>query len=111
MAFDGMIKKRGQHVRERKHPGICGRRPDRKAQRVGEALARQEIRDERNALAQLRELDRRLGKDAGAVKERARLNARIEAAKQRAIPVIKEAVKKLVTPRELIVRSAEGRKR
>lgn len=43
-----------------------------------EALERQKIRNNRKAVDQLKELDRRLGTGIGATKERSRLNKMLE---------------------------------
>lgn len=51
----------------------------RREERVKAAQERQEAREKLTAREQLRELDKRLGKGVGAQKERARLNALIEA--------------------------------
>tara|TARA_Y100000310_G_scaffold177227_1_gene177320 strand:+ start:2682 stop:2849 length:168 start_codon:yes stop_codon:yes gene_type:complete len=49
-------------------------RPERRTQRRDEAIRRQAIRDKRDALTQLAELDDRFGAGNGAKRERARLN-------------------------------------
>ena len=48
--------------------------PRRIEDRQKEALIRQELRQKRNPEAQLKLLDKRLGKNKGAKKERQRLN-------------------------------------
>ena len=67
------IKKLGTHDRKRIFPGIKGRRPDRKNARRATAEASREIRAALSPAEQMTRLDRVLGKNVGAKRERARL--------------------------------------
>ena len=67
------IRSHGKHKRDRKYPGIKGRRPDLKATRQIEAADRAQARAKRSPQEQLARLDKLLGKNVGAKKERARL--------------------------------------
>lgn len=62
----------GKQNKARKFTG-GGPRPDRSASKRAEALGRNEEWSGLTAQAQLKELDRRLGKDVGARRQRARL--------------------------------------
>lgn len=63
--------------RIRKHPGIKGRRPDRKDHRRAIAAGNRIIRDELSLGSILALLDRKLGAGVGAKRERARLAERM----------------------------------
>ena len=64
----------------RKFPGISGCRPDKKSERIAVAEENLKRWQSLTPQQQLEELDRRLGKDVGAKKQRARIKASIEAA-------------------------------
>jgi hypothetical protein len=65
----------GTRDNTRKFPKIKGVRPDHKEDRRLDAAERAEARAARSAEQQLDVLDRRLGVDVGAAKERKRLTA------------------------------------
>lgn len=69
-----------ERKKTRRYPGAKGPRPDGYEQRVIDAQARMEAWQSLSPKQQLRELDRRLGKDVGAKKQRARLQRLIERA-------------------------------
>lgn len=79
--MDNIVKKYGGHARSRKYPGIKGRRPDRKEHRILSSAERLEEWQKRSPKEQLELLDVRLGNGVGAKKQRARLLAKLEAAK------------------------------
>ena len=68
----------GKQNKARRHVG-GGPRPDRTAEKKAEAKARNDAWAELSPAKQLADLDRRLGKGVGAIKQRARL-ARSKAA-------------------------------
>lgn len=70
-------RKSGKTNNVRRYTG-GGPRPDLREKRQAEAAARQAERDELSPRGQLKRLDDLLGKDIGAKKERARLQAKLE---------------------------------
>jgi hypothetical protein len=70
-------------VSQRCHPGIKGRRPDRKERRRALALGNQAVREELSPSSILALLDRKLGVGVGAKRERARLATKMRRAKMR----------------------------
>lgn len=79
MAQQGIVKKRGQHTRRRRYPGVSGPRPDQHAAKVKEAKKRQVDWASLSPSEQLVALDRRLGHGLGALKQRTRLKLKLEA--------------------------------
>jgi len=73
MGYNGVTGARRNN--DRKNKGIKGIRPDHYAARKAGADERREARARVTPLQQLEELDRRLGVEVGAKKERARLEA------------------------------------
>lgn len=63
----------------RRWPHESGPRPDKAADKRGQAQARQEAWTALSPAQQLADLDRRLGKGEGAKKQRARLQAQVKA--------------------------------
>jgi hypothetical protein len=72
----GVIK--GQKINNRKFPGIKGRRPDRKEQKVYDAEQRQKDWESLTPTQQLKAIDLRLGKNVGATKQRARIQKLVD---------------------------------
>lgn len=72
---------KGHKENNRKFPGIFGRRPDRKESRRETATQIKEHWESLSPQEQLADLDRCLGKDVGAVKQRAKIQAKIQKAK------------------------------
>ena len=68
---------KGQKINHRKHQGVKGRRPDKKEQRRAIASVNVERWRSLTPKQQLAELDRRLGQNLGAKKQRARINKAI----------------------------------
>lgn len=67
------LKGMGKDNSHRKYPGERGPRPDRAQQKREEAQLRNAMWAERTISDQLRSLDARLGKGAGAARQRARI--------------------------------------
>ena len=81
MSKEGIIKKFGSHDRKRLFPGVRGPAPHNRANRQKEALERDAFWAKLSPQEQLAALDKRLGKGVGAEKQRAKIQARIEAAR------------------------------
>ena len=78
MAREGIVSSKGKHKRTRMFQGVTGRRPDNKKIRIDEAKERQEAWAKLGLKGQLTALDARLGKGAGAKRQRARLQNLID---------------------------------
>jgi hypothetical protein len=76
---DGIIQFRQvterRSMSNRMYPGVSGPRPDKKVERRENDAERLEWWKSLTPAKQLKELDRRLGKDVGAQKQRARLQS------------------------------------
>lgn len=72
---------RGKKSNSRRYPGVKGPRPDHKKLHQDEAIERKAYTDTLTPQQRIEVLDRRLGKDQGAVKERARLALKLAGTK------------------------------
>jgi hypothetical protein len=68
-----MLTVKGQRNNNRRNPGIAGRRPDKHAARVEVAARNLDAWSKLTTQEKIYSLDRRLGTNVGAVKQRAKL--------------------------------------
>lgn len=93
---------KGNHNRDRKHPGVTGARPDNKLFRQQEAAERQAEYDKLTPEQKLERLDRKPGKSA---KQRAKLTKLIEARKTQPVAKAESQVQKFLAKQAVAKKS------